>query len=271
MWVRDILYDSLFQAVVLSPAAGLIFGIVWAWLCSNLTESSESPQKREERIIIQLREERVLHHYHHLQQRNPEKDQLVRFGGIALSIMAPYFFILYLETITYTLWGSLAFVGALIVGFFVTVFVRWGLNDQWLLELLLALLLLGFCAWLVSLPRGVIDQPVIEAANESALLDFVFNRLTSWGRLLIILQMIGMICVARTAFVILLRGLHTVSLATADPKNPDGLFSRIALSTMRAGGWLGIAQLAIFGMLAWYLLVAAQNADAFIWSVLRRL
>jgi hypothetical protein len=144
---------------------------------------------------------------------------------------------------------------------------RRGLNGEWVLELVFALGSLGMCSWLVSLPWKGIDQSLIDFANEADSVSQFYQSLTPWGVRLVNSQMAGMWLVAANAYVILLRGLHTLSLAMADPRKPYRLSSRIALATRHAGGVRGMALILLAGWLAWYMLVAAQNPDAFIWRI----
>jgi hypothetical protein len=111
MSLRDsILYDSLFQSVVLSPLAGLVVGAVCAWLFPSRTTSSESPQQ----IIINVKEEVHHHHYHGTRQRDPSAAPGII---LVLSFVATWLFVRHLETITYIFWIGLGFGAGAILGF----------------------------------------------------------------------------------------------------------------------------------------------------------
>src|SRR5688572_8450613 len=129
--IETILYDSLFQAVVVGPISGLLFGGLFGWLFSRVQESSEEPRKRNKVIIKIIKEER--HYQQNSSKREASSDDASSYmiAVVMLSIFATWGFVAYLDYIVNSLRGCLLFEGATLIGFFAVAFYREGFNRKW--------------------------------------------------------------------------------------------------------------------------------------------
>ncbi|CAO3418946.1 hypothetical protein [Azospirillum doebereinerae] len=259
--VKYWLYDSLFQAAVISPLASLIMGAFAGWLFTRTSHSEETPHQR--RVVIV---ERVIERKYSGKTASNDDGGGLMLVSVVMSFGATWLFAAYINEIS--MWSEIAIisVASLITGFFLAVFIRHGFYKEWAVEVLLAWGLLILSWWLIHIPSQIVTPEVSRLAITLSPVEF-WMSLTPWGKKVIPMQAFGMLILSVAVLSTFLRSFHILFLAMANPDNLDGLTTKISLMTSKFGGvsWLFFTTFLFF--ISWMLLSETKQPNSLFWRL----
>lgn len=260
MTLNDLLYDSLFQTVILGPVTPVVVGVLLGLFRHGSISGSSSPGQRIEIIQENRQTTRVeMHHYHH-QPSASDDGFILALGAAILVLLMTWGYVKYLELLILLSQEGMISVALMLGTFFFTTFLCQGVSIQWAVEVCFVSLLFALCYWLTSIPLKTIDPSLIAIAAQSNAWDFYFKKISQMQRNFILIQMIGMVAVVMTMLFATFRGLHLISLAMANASG-QGALAVFAMATARFGGKTGGLLLLITALIGWLLVAETRNIE----------
>lgn len=260
MTLHELLYDSLFQTVVLGPVTPVVAGFLFGLFRRNSISGSTSPGQQIEIIQENRQTAKVeVHHYHHQSSASDDGFLLV-FGTAILFLLMTWGYVKYLEILVFWSQKGIIWLALMLGAFFLTTFLSQRVSIQWVVEACFVGLLLALCYWLTGIPLRTIAPAFIEIAAQSNAWDFYFKILSQMQRNFLLIQMVGMVAVVITMFFATFRGLHLLSLAMANTSG-QGALAVFAMATARFGGKTGGVFLLITALTGWLLVAETLNIE----------
>lgn len=212
--MRALLYDSLFQSVVLSPLAGIFLGAVIGALRGR---SSPRPYQVVRKIVV---EKRVASPKTRANDRGGnsagDDGMALMLTFAAASAVALWGGMRYFEEITLGLLGFTAFMAFLTFGMHLVARVRGRpLDAWWIMDTGTGALVSGYCAWIVWWTRATMDPQLVARAKSLGPWEFVRSLSDNvWHSLPF--QMTGLLFLGLLMLFITMRAVHHLSLYSAD-------------------------------------------------------
>lgn len=258
--MKALMYDSLFQSIVLGPLAGLILGAILEFLRGG---SSPKTYMEIRKIIVER--------HVPAPAAKPASGSSNPNGsgddGVALLIavcavfaVTLWGFMRYFEEITLALLGFTAFMAALTMGMHLTARLRGRPFDAWFVDAAVGTIVSAYCGGIVWWTRAAMDPYLVAAAKSLGPWEFVKSlSQATWHSLPF--QMAGLLLLGLLMLFITMRAIHHLSLYSADPESDAGFWWWMAWKTKHTSGLWGLATIALLGGMTWLSAVDSLSPD----------
>lgn len=252
--MKELLYDSLFQAAVISPVIGFILGAIF-----GSGGNGPSSSYREIREIVVEKYIIPPEPTQRPRRGNGNDDgwpMIIAAGGaLVITIWA---FTRYFEEITLGLLAFTAFIAAMTFGIQLAARLRGHPFDTWSLNALISAGASVYGGWIVWWTRNAMDPQLVVRAKSLGPWEF-FKSLPNFMQHSLPLQIAGLFLVAILMLFTAMRAIHHLSLYSANPSEYGGFWWWLARKTKHTGGSGGLFVIALLGGMAW--LCAIDGTD----------
>lgn len=248
----NLLYDSLFQAAVISPMAGVILGSLL-----GAKGGGAVCTYREIHQIVLERQTVVVNQP--ARQADDDGAALLFVGGAAI-VVGMWSFSRYFDEISLSLLGFTAFMASLTIGLHLAALFRGRSFDSWFVDALVSAMVSGYCGGVVWWTRSVMDPYLVAMAKSLGPWEFAKSlSQANWHFLPI--QMAGLFLLVLLMLFITMRAIHHLSLYSADPESGAVFWWWLAARTKHATGFWGLATMALLGGAAWLCAIDSMSPD----------